>query len=144
MESIITLTWSVIALLLIVFVLIFNNNNNTLIEPDENIALGVMIVEEPNSNLAKGKSLFKSNCATCHNKNMKDDLTGPALAGVTERWMAFPKEDLYNWIRNSQKLINEKHPKAMEVGKEWGFVAMTSFPNLSNEDIEAILLYVER
>ncbi|MBI5914780.1 MAG: cytochrome c, partial [Bacteroidetes bacterium] len=36
-----------------------------------------------------GKVLFKNNCASCHNKNMKDKLTGPALGGLQERWAAF-------------------------------------------------------
>ncbi len=30
-----------------------------------------------------GKNLFKNNCAACHNKSMKDDMTGPALSGST-------------------------------------------------------------
>ena len=34
--------------------------------------------------LDKGKTLFKDNCASCHNKNMKDDMTGPALGGAKE------------------------------------------------------------
>ena len=34
--------------------------------------------------LAEGKELFRGKCATCHNKNMKQDLTGPALGGVEE------------------------------------------------------------
>ncbi|MFK8102379.1 MAG: c-type cytochrome [Saprospiraceae bacterium] len=48
-----------------------------------------------------GRQLFNSNCAACHNKNVKDNLTGPALGGSTVRWAIFPKTDLYNWIRNS-------------------------------------------
>ena len=73
---------------------------------------------DPNYSLAiDGKVLFKTNCAQCHNRNMKDDLTGPALAGVRERWKDFPKEDLYNWIRNSQKLIMEKHPRGLALWK---------------------------
>jgi cytochrome c2 len=31
-----------------------------------------------------GQALFSSNCASCH--AIKKDLTGPALAGVEERW----------------------------------------------------------
>lgn len=41
-----------------------------------------------------GQAIFQNYCASCHNKNMKDDLTGPALGGVQERWAAYPREDL--------------------------------------------------
>ena len=58
-----------------------------------------------------GKVLFKNNCASCHNKNMKDDLTGPALGGFQERWADYPKEDLYSWIRNSQAMISSGHQR---------------------------------
>lgn len=91
----------------------------------------------------EGKSIFKNYCASCHNKNMQDDMTGPALRGVEERWKDFPKEDLYNWIRNSQQLVSEGHPRAVSLVYEWNNVVMTSFPNMSDEEIETVLLYIE-
>ena len=91
-----------------------------------------------------GKTLFKNQCAACHNRNMKDDMTGPALAGFQERWADFPPEDLYKWIRNSQALINEEHPRALEIWNEWNKVPMTPFLSLTDEDIDAILLYIEK
>jgi mono/diheme cytochrome c family protein len=94
--------------------------------------------------LALGKNLFKNNCASCHNRNMKDNLVGPALSGVLERWAKYPKEDLYKWIRNSKQLIAEKHPEALVVWNKWNQSPMTSFPNLSDEEIEALLAYIER
>ena len=90
-----------------------------------------------------GKQLFKQNCASCHNKNMKDDLTGPALGGVTTRWADYPTEDLYNWIRNSQQMISEGHPRAKVLWGEWSPYIMNSFPELDNSEIDAILSYVE-
>ena len=78
-----------------------------------------------------GKALFKNNCASCHNKNMKDKLTGPALAGLQERWSAFPESDLYSWIRNSQGMVAKGHPRAVQVFNEYNKQAMTSFPTLS-------------
>ncbi len=92
--------------------------------------------------LDAGKSLFKSQCASCHNKNMKDDLTGPALGGFEERWQDYPIEDLYAWIKNSQAQIASGHPKAVELWNEWKPTVMTSFPNLTNEDMDNILAYV--
>ena len=93
--------------------------------------------------VSTGKTLFKANCAQCHNRNMKDDLTGPALAGVQKRWSDYPKEDLYKWIRNSQALIIEKHPKAIELWDNWKPTIMTSYPNLSDEEIDAMLSYID-
>jgi len=75
----------------------------------------------------RGKNLFKSNCATCHAKNMTTDLTGPALKGVTERWADYPNEDLYSWIKNSDKLKAAKHPKAVSISKEWKNALMLAF-----------------
>ncbi|MBK9632822.1 MAG: c-type cytochrome [Saprospiraceae bacterium] len=89
-----------------------------------------------------GKTSFKNNCASCHNKNMKDALTGPALAGFVERWAAYPKEDLYKWIRNSQAMINAGHPKATELWAQYKPTVMTAFPNLTDDEIESIVLYV--
>ena len=43
---------------------------------------------------AAGKDLFRNLCGSCHNKNMVQDMTGPALGGVQERWAEYPQEDL--------------------------------------------------
>ncbi len=89
-----------------------------------------------------GKELFLANCASCHNKNMKDDLTGPALSGTEERWSAFPRKDLYAWIRNSQALIATGHPRANELWGKWKPALMNNFPGLTDEQIESIVLYI--
>lgn len=89
-----------------------------------------------------GKTLFLNQCASCHNKNMKDNLTGPALGGVEERWAAFPKEDLYAWIRNSQAMIASGHPRATELWAKWKPTVMNSFPALKDEEIGSLLLYI--
>jgi len=89
-----------------------------------------------------GKELFKNNCAACHNKDMKSKMTGPALAGVEDRWADYPMEDLYEWIRNSQSMVNAGHPRAVEVYEEWNKVPMTPFLNLTDEDIENMLIYI--
>ena len=91
----------------------------------------------------EGKIIFKNYCASCHNKNMNEDMIGPALSGVEERWKDYPKQDLYNWIRNSQELVSKKHPRAVSLMKEWNNTTMTSFPNLNDEEIECVLLYIE-
>lgn len=88
-----------------------------------------------------GKTLFRNNCQACHNKNMKDKLTGPPLGGVQDRWES--QEDLYSWIRNSQDLISSGHPRATELWNEWKPTIMTSFPALADDEIANILSYVD-
>ncbi len=90
----------------------------------------------------EGKSLFTANCAACHNKNMKDNLTGPALGGVEERWAAYPRADLYAWIRNSQSLVASGHPRAVELWNKWKPTLMNNFPGLTDDQIESVILYI--
>lgn len=86
-----------------------------------------------------GKALFQSNCASCHNPFK--DATGPALQGVSDRVPS--KEWLYEWIHNSQKLVLGGDEYANKVYSDWAKVTMTAFPALSNEEIDAIIDYVE-
>jgi mono/diheme cytochrome c family protein len=94
------------------------------------------------ADLKKGANLFKANCATCHNKNMTDKLTGPPMKTGLEEWAAYPEKDLYDWIRNSQALIEKGHPQAIKIWNEYKPVVMTPFPNLKDEEIADILAYV--
>ena len=91
---------------------------------------------------AVGATLFRNYCGSCHAKNMKDNLTGPALGGVEGRWGDYPREDLYAWIRNSQAMIAQGHPRAVEVWEEWKPTVMTNFPALTDVEIESVLLYI--
>ncbi|HZV71777.1 MAG TPA: c-type cytochrome [Saprospiraceae bacterium] len=92
--------------------------------------------------LEVGKALFQNQCRTCHNPNMKDDMTGPALAGFEERWADYPREDLYKWIHNSQALIAQGHPRAVELWNKWKPTVMTSFAAFTPDEIESIFLYI--
>lgn len=103
------------------------------------ITLPLFLLAEPT--VEEGKTLFRNYCASCHAKNMKSDMTGPALAGLEERWSDYPREDIYNWVRNSQALIKAGHPRATELWNEWGSV-MTAWPNLTDENVESIIAYV--
>lgn len=86
-----------------------------------------------------GKALFQSNCASCHNPIK--DATGPALKGVTAR---VPNQEwLYDWIHNSAAVIASGDKYGNDIYKEWGMTAMTAFPSLSEEEIDAIIDYVE-
>jgi len=102
-------------------------------------SLSSLFAQDPAA-IDAGKTLFKNNCASCHNKNMKDKMTGPALADVQARWG--DDKALYDWIRNSQAMIAKGHPRAVEIWNEYKPVVMTSFPSLSDDDINNILAYI--
>ena len=96
--------------------------------------------QEPN--LDEGKALFRNNCASCHNKNMADDLTGPALGGAEERWEG-REELLYAWIRNSAAVIATGDEYSNALYNKWNKSAMTAFPNLTDGEIASILGYID-
>ncbi|MEO6758854.1 MAG: cytochrome c, partial [Saprospiraceae bacterium] len=94
--------------------------------------------------VAAGRELFIANCASCHNKNMQDKLTGPALGGVEERWAAYPRTDLIEFIRNNRKLIKAGHPQAVAVWKEYKPARMNKFSSLTDENVEDLLAYINQ
>ena len=87
-------------------------------------------------NAANGKKLFKQNCAACHKLDKK--AIGPALSGVTERRS---EEWLLAWIRNNAELRASGDADAIAIFEEYNGSVMTSFPNLSDQDIYDILQY---
>jgi len=148
-QRLVQLCWCALALCLWIFADILRQNlsTSTAVASSELAVCGVLDYS-PNLDEAEiklyqeGKTIFKNYCASCHNKNMKDDMTGPALAGVEERWNDYPKEDLYRWIRNSQQLVSENHPRALTLVKDWNNTVMNPFPNLTDEEIEGVLLFI--
>jgi len=108
-------------------------------QDDVEDAYGSYVPEEVvNADAANGKNLFNSLCAACH-KPYRDGV-GPKLHGVTERR---DMDWLYKWIVNSQELIKSGDSQAVQLYEEWNKVAMNAFPQLSNDDINDILAYVE-
>jgi mono/diheme cytochrome c family protein len=98
--------------------------------------------ESTGGDVAKGKALFKVNCAACH--NLKKRMTGPNLYKVEERLAeeeGLDREWLYAWIKNSPAMIKSGDPYAVRIYNEYNQAAMTAFPTLSNEDIDNILAY---
>lgn len=88
--------------------------------------------------VAHGKELYVANCASCHKLNKK--LIGPALGGVTERRT---KDWLVKWIRNNAELRASGDADAIAVFEEYNGSVMSSFLNLSDQDIDDILAYTD-
>jgi mono/diheme cytochrome c family protein len=89
-----------------------------------------------------GKTLFTTNCAACHAKNMKDKLTGPPLGKAVENWGGLTPE-LRSWVRNSQASIASGNARAVAVWNEYKPTQMNAFPALKDEDIDNIFAYVD-
>lgn len=88
----------------------------------------------------KGLNIFKKDCWACHSIEMDKIGTAPALGGITKRRK---KDWLYNYTRNSYQMFEQGDKIAKENrSKNWGL--MTSFPYLTNSDLDAVYYFVEK
>jgi mono/diheme cytochrome c family protein len=105
-------------------------------------AISTDIIYEKDSvtiaNYGAGKKLFVSNCAVCHPLNKHAE--PQKLIGIEKRWK--DKALLYEFIRNSQAVI-AKDAYAKSMYEAYNKTAMPSFPNLTDKQIEQMLLYVK-
>ena len=91
---------------------------------------------------AKGKSLFNTNCAACHNLDKK--MTGPALRFVEQRLAdneGLDRDWIAAWIGNSAAVVKSGDAYANKIFNEYGGAAMTAMPQLTDQDIADILAY---
>jgi mono/diheme cytochrome c family protein len=87
-----------------------------------------------------GQKLFKQNCASCHSIT-QTKLVGPGLQGVTDRWP--DRDKLRAWIRNAPEFLKTGDAYANRLFEEYNKSLMTPFPHLSDEEIDAIVGYIE-
>lgn len=86
----------------------------------------------------KGKALFQDKCASCH----RIWGTGiPLLEHVEDK---VERPVLYEWIRNSDNVLQSGNKYFNSLVTKFGGVRMTNFPELTNADIDAILEYVRQ
>ena len=91
--------------------------------------------------VGQGEALFKSKCATCH-QPLKNS-TGPKLYQVRDKWASGGAKEgsIYTWVNNWQTAA-ASDPYAAEVSK-WSPTAMSAFPDLKKEEIDAIFDWVD-
>ncbi|MEE9349282.1 MAG: c-type cytochrome [Flavobacteriaceae bacterium] len=86
--------------------------------------------------VAVGKKIYKANCAACH--KLKGKLIGPELQGISDKR---EKEWLHAWIKNNNALRKSGDKLAKKVFEDNNKAVMTAFPQLSTDDIDAMLAY---
>jgi len=86
----------------------------------------------------KGEQLFKENCKSCH--KIHEDAVGPALSGVSKRHSA---DWIHSWVKNNTLFRATGDKDAIAIYEKFKGSEMTAFPTLKNEEIDAIIAYVE-
>lgn len=89
--------------------------------------------------VANGEKLFKANCASCHKPDRK--LIGPPLKGVVEKYK--DEDYITSFVHNSQQVIKSGDERAVKIAKEYNNQLMTSFPQLTKDQILDILGYAD-
>ena len=110
----------------------------TPVKADANAVVSATPAAAAGGDAIKGKELFNSNCAACHNLDKK--MTGPALRGVSGR---HKKDWFYGWIKNSSALIKSGDADAVKLWDENKPSVMTAFPQLSTSDVDNIIAYTD-
>jgi mono/diheme cytochrome c family protein len=90
---------------------------------------------------AQGEALFKAKCASCHQPHKNG--TGPKLFQVRQKWSdgGAKEGSIYQWVNNWQTAA-AGDPYAQTVSA-WSPTAMSAFPELKKEEIDAIFEYVD-
>jgi cytochrome c551/c552 len=86
----------------------------------------------------EGKTIFSSQCASCHNVNKV--VLGPALAGVTDR---HSEEWIIKFVHSSQTVIKSGDTAAVRLYEKFNKIPMPDHPDLSVENIRGILAYIK-
>jgi mono/diheme cytochrome c family protein len=87
----------------------------------------------------QGEALFKANCKSCHALDRK--VVGPALAGVTKR--APSVQWIKDWVKNSAKMVAAGDEYGVKIYEEYQKSQMTAFTSLKDEEIMALVAYIE-
>jgi cytochrome c2 len=86
----------------------------------------------------EGKILFMQKCAACH--NLFRGGTGPSILRFEDRGPWSDRQSLYAWIRNPAEFM-KTNSYARGLKEEYGSM-MTSFPDITDEEIDNIVAYI--
>lgn len=95
-------------------------------------------VSDSEESIAVGKTVFNTNCKTCHKLDQKS--VGPALRGATDRNSA---EWVKRWIKNSGEVIASGDAYAVALFKEYNNSQMPAYSFLTDAELDGLLSYIE-
>jgi cytochrome c2 len=88
--------------------------------------------------IAKGRALFMSKCASCH--QVLKPGTGPALAGLEERHKWADHKELQKWINNpAAYMAGDAYTQGLKA--EYNSM-MTGFADVTLKDVDDIVAYI--
>jgi cytochrome c551/c552 len=86
----------------------------------------------------EGKTIFTARCAGCHNVNKI--LTGPALAGVSDRRSI---DWIIQFVHSSQTVIRSGDTYANALYNKFNRIQMPDHPDLTAENIKSVVAYIQ-
>ncbi|WP_276502120.1 c-type cytochrome [Terrimonas pollutisoli] len=86
-----------------------------------------------------GKTFFKAKCSSCH--NIFTDGTGPAMKDLEFRGPWTNRKNIYSFVANPGSFMS-RNWYTQELKRKFGSM-MTGFPDLSENDMDAILAYIK-
>ena len=98
------------------------------------------ILQKQDAQYKRGETLFKRNCASCHAINMKQVMTAPALAGITQKRSM---DWLFRYTTDNFKMKQMNDPIALQLSKQ-GWALMPSFPIFSKRDLQDLYYFIEK
>jgi len=98
----------------------------------------IAVTQKIDPAVERGKKIFKANCTACHKLDKK--LIGPALFKIGEKRSM---EWLKLWIKDNNALRASGDADAKAIFEEFNGMPMTPFPQLSNQDIEDVVKYLD-
>jgi mono/diheme cytochrome c family protein len=103
---------------------------------DVNVSSSSSVSESPARNTQRGEKLFNDNCRACHALRGDDVNLQEAALRVENLQL------LYDWIRDSDKVLKSGNKYYNDLYKKWGRVNMSPSPHLTDEEIGEILAYI--
>ncbi|MDO9137218.1 MAG: cytochrome c, partial [Lutibacter sp.] len=94
------------------------------------------VATEVDPGVERGKQIYKTNCAACH--KLEGKLIGPPLLKIGDK---YEDEWLKLWIKDNAALV-ASGDKLAKIASEYSPIAMTPFPQLTDQDLDDLLKYM--